>query len=365
MRNIGGTCMKTDGLARLPVVIIPAYQPAENLIEIVDKLLCEAYPLVVVINDGSSSDKASIFEAISQRERVVVLTHAVNLGKGQALKTAFNYVILNEPSAIGVVTVDADGQHLPMDVLRVAKALVDTPRSLCLGTREFEGDVPLRSRIGNAITRQIFRFFVGRPLTDTQTGLRGIPAGFLKKMLRVQATGYEFELEMLILASRARIDIREIRISTVYERRNLSSHFNPVLDSMKIYFVFIRFVSASLASFFLDTAVFSMSLFLTDQIFLSMVIGRIVSGTFNFLSVKMIVFQSKGNLLRETVKYISLVIALMLVSYGLIKSLVIFGGINPYISKILAETTLFFASFSIQRSFIFQEEPQELIDAEN
>ncbi|MGQ9499087.1 MAG: glycosyltransferase [Dissulfurimicrobium sp.] len=103
--------MKTDGLARLPVVIIPAYQPAENLIWIVDKLLCKTYPLVVVVNDGSSSDKASIFDAISQRERVVVLTNAVNLGKGQTLKTAFNYVILNEPSAIGVVTVDADGQH--------------------------------------------------------------------------------------------------------------------------------------------------------------------------------------------------------------------------------------------------------------
>ena len=356
--------MDTKDLARLPVIVLPAYQPAENLIDIVEKLLCDAYPLIVVVNDGSSSDKSSIFEAISQRERVVVLTHAVNLGKGQALKTAFNYVLLNEPSAIGVVTVDADGQHLPIDVLRVAKALIETPRSLCLGTREFEGDVPLRSRIGNTVTRQVFRFFVGKPLTDTQTGLRGIPIGFLKKLLRVQAAGYEFELEMLILASRARIDIREISIKTVYERRNPTSHFNPVLDSMKIYFVFIRFVSASLASFFLDTAVFSIFLFLTGQIFLSMIIGRIVSGTFNFLSVKMMVFQSKGNLLRETIKYISLVITLMLVSYGLIKSLVIFGGINPYIAKILAETTLFFASFSIQRSLIFQEESEELLDAE-
>ncbi|MGQ9499086.1 MAG: hypothetical protein ACUVQ6_01715 [Dissulfurimicrobium sp.] len=69
----------------------------------------------------------------------------------------------------------------PYGCAACAKALVDTPRSLCLGTREFEGDVPLQSRIWNAMIRQIFRFFVGRPLTDTQTGLRGIPAGFLKK----------------------------------------------------------------------------------------------------------------------------------------------------------------------------------------
>lgn len=355
MKKNSDASIKSNSHAKLPIVIIPAYQPSENLIGIVDELLCMPYPLIVVVNDGSSSDKASIFAALSQRERVVVLTHAINLGKGQALKTAFNYVLLNEPSAIGVVTVDADGQHLPADVLRVANALIEEPQSLCLGTREFEGEVPLRSRIGNAVTRQVFRFFVGRPIADTQTGLRGIPTNFLKRLLRVQATGYEFELEMLILASRARMAIREVKIKTVYERHNPSSHFNPVLDSMKIYFVFIRFTSASLASFFLDTIVFSISLFLTGQIFLSMIIGRIISGTFNFLSVKMMVFQSKGNMLHETIKYISLVIILMFVSYGLIKSLVIFGGVNPYIAKILAETTLFFASFSIQRSLIFQE----------
>ncbi|MGB9712212.1 MAG: glycosyltransferase [Dissulfurimicrobium hydrothermale] len=341
---------------RLPVVVIPAYQPPGNLIGIVAELLHEPYPLIVIVNDGSSIDRSWIFDAVSRMERVVVLSHAVNLGKGQALKTAFNYVLLNAPSTIGVVTVDADGQHLPKDVLRVAEALAETPESLCLGTREFEGGVPLRSRIGNAVTRQVFRFFVGQPLADTQTGLRGIPARFLKKLLRVQATGYEFELEMLILASRTGMNIREISIRTIYEKHNPTSHFNPILDSMKIYFVFIRFVSASLASFFIDTTVFSISLFLTGQIFLSMVVGRVVSGTFNFLSVKVMVFQSRGNILLETVKYISLVVALMLISYGLIKSLVVFGGINPYAAKILAETTLFFASFSIQRSFIFQSD---------
>lgn len=354
MGKIDDVKAKDTAPGLLPVIIIPAYQPAKNLVELVDQLLITPYPLILVVNDGSSEDHASVFEALSKKERVKIISHAVNLGKGQALKTAFNHVLLNMPWVSGVLTVDADGQHLPKDILRVARDMVEHPKSLCLGTREFESRVPLRSRFGNAMTRHVFRFFVGKAISDTQSGLRGIPLTFLTKLLRLPGTGYEFELEMLVLACRAGLDIREVKIKTIYEKGNPSSHFNPILDSMKIYFVFIRFVSTSLASFFIDTAVFSVSLFLTDYILLSIAMGRIVSGTFNFLTVKTMVFQSKGNALLETTKYISLVIALMLVSYGLIKSLVVFGGINPYLAKILAETTLFFASFSIQRSLIFR-----------
>ncbi|MDA8161550.1 MAG: bifunctional glycosyltransferase family 2/GtrA family protein [Desulfobacteraceae bacterium] len=338
----------------LPVIIIPAYQPSKNLIELVDHLLITPYPLILIVNDGSSKDCAPIFETLSQRERVTVISHAVNLGKGQALKTAFNYVLLNKPLPAGVLTVDADGQHLPEDILHVARDMMEHPGSLCLGAREFEGRVPLRSRLGNAMTRHVFRFFVGKAVSDTQSGLRGIPLALLGRLLRLQGTGYEFELEMLVLACKTGIDIREVKIKTVYEKGNPSSHFNPVLDSMKIYFVFIRFISASLASFFIDTAVFSISLFFTGHILFSMVMGRIISGTFNFLTVKMVVFQSRGNPFLETAKYISLVITLMFISYGLIKSLVVLCGVNPYLAKIAAETTLFFASFSIQRSLIFQ-----------
>src|SRR4029077_1048749 len=132
--------------------------------------------------------------------QVVVLVHAVNRGKGNALKTAFNQFLLTTPvDSPGVVTADADGQHLPDDVRRVAERLERSRSSLVLGGRTFEGDVPFRSRFGNTVTRGVVRLLLGRPIFDTQPGLRGIPRGFLPELVS-QAEGghYEFELEMLV-----------------------------------------------------------------------------------------------------------------------------------------------------------------------
>src|SRR5262249_16001168 len=164
-------------------------------------------------------------------------THAVNLGKGQALKTAFNHYLLRCPQdSVGVVTADADGQHLPADVLRVAETLERGPATLVLGSRGFEGAVPARSRVRNVPTRLILRWLIGRSVRDTQTGLRGIPRRFLPELLAMEAGRYEFELDMLIRATEERIPIAEIPIETVYGGP-AQSHFNPLRDSLRIYFV--------------------------------------------------------------------------------------------------------------------------------
>ena len=119
---------------------------------------------------------AATFAAAARFPNVQLLRHAVNLGKGAALKTAFNYVLCAMPDAAGVVTADADGQHAPEDIARVAEALAAQPDALVLGARAFGADVPLRSRFGNIVTRGIMHALLGRKLADTQTGLRGIPA---------------------------------------------------------------------------------------------------------------------------------------------------------------------------------------------
>jgi glycosyltransferase involved in cell wall biosynthesis len=339
-----------------PVIIIPAYQPKEDLIGLVDKLLAIHDPILIVVNDGSSGDRLPIFNELARRDRVSILTHAVNLGKGQALKTAFNHALLHFPDAVGVITVDADGQHLPADVAKVAEAMMEHPDALCLGVREFEGDVPIRSRFGNTMTKYVFSFLTGKKIIDTQTGLRGIPMGFLPNLLRIKGHGYEFELEMLLMTCQQGRPIQQIGIKTVYEPHNPTSHFNPIMDSMKIYFVFLRFLSASVLSAFIDTLIFFISYFLSQNILLSMVTGRLVSGSFNFFAVKLMVFKSKGSFWIETIKYIILAVTLMMTSYGLIRASVDLLDMNPYFSKILVETLLFLASFAVQRSLIFAPE---------
>jgi glycosyltransferase involved in cell wall biosynthesis len=121
--------------------LIPAYNPSGQLVDLVRKLAASDFAAIVVVNDGSKSDCDSIFEEISKISKVSLLRHAVNLGKGAALKTGLNYAYCNFEDHIGVVTIDADGQHLVEDAVKVAEALLEYPESLVMGVRSFKKDV--------------------------------------------------------------------------------------------------------------------------------------------------------------------------------------------------------------------------------
>jgi glycosyltransferase involved in cell wall biosynthesis len=342
-----------------PTIVIPAYQPDKPLLSLVSALTGRGYSCIVV-DDGSSSTCDPIFSQLKNIPTVTLLKHAVNLGKGQALKTAFNYY-LNEYSneAIGIITADADGQHHVDDIVRVSNQLVLEPNKLWLGVREFDGVVPFRSAFGNSLTKKVFQFFTGQKISDTQTGLRGIPNSLMKKMLKVSSNGYEFELEMLIKAGQSQVAIAELPIKTIYENNNASSHFNPILDSAKIYFVFIRFSALSIATAILDFTVFVFAQILFSNILISAVCGRVVAGFFNFSLGKLFVFHSKSSAIWEFGKYILTVLVLGLISFELIDVITENLHLNVYVSKIIAETGLFLVSFAIQRTFVFSTSKDE------
>src|SRR5262245_41546481 len=115
-------------------VVIPAYKPSAALLDVVRALSEKSAPAIVIIDDGSGPQYRATFDAVSKFPNVRLLRHAVNLGKGAALKTGFNYVLCEFPDAVGVVTADADGQHHPDDILRVGEALAENPGALVLGS---------------------------------------------------------------------------------------------------------------------------------------------------------------------------------------------------------------------------------------
>ena len=129
-------------------ILIPAYEPDDKLVRLVEALRPLGAHLVVV-DDGSVRPEArAAFAAV--RERVdALLVHGVNRGKGAALRTGFAWIRDHLPEAEVVVTADADGQHTPTDIRRVAEAALGHPQGLVLGVRTFSGHVPLRSRFGN------------------------------------------------------------------------------------------------------------------------------------------------------------------------------------------------------------------------
>ncbi|MSU36619.1 MAG: hypothetical protein EXS36_16270 [Pedosphaera sp.] len=161
--------------------------------------------------------------------------------QGAALKTGLNHAVVEHPGSVVVVTADADGQPAPADILKVASALTAAGDGhLILGVRGFATDVPFRSRFGNSLTRRIMKIVTGQAISDTQTGLRGIPFGFIPALLRLDPNGYDFELDMLVTCRSSGITIQEVPIATIYLNGNRSSHFNPLRDSMRIYFIFAR-----------------------------------------------------------------------------------------------------------------------------
>jgi glycosyltransferase involved in cell wall biosynthesis len=216
-------------------VIIPVFGPDAGLSAIVRAVTAALPRLTVVVDDGSSAKSAMHFQELQSLERVVVLRHGSNKGKGAAIKTGLRYILEHCPEAVGAVTMDADGQHMIQDILKVGALLLREKHALILGERGFAGKVPVLSRVGNAVTKVIFNLATGLHLSDTQTGLRGIPLGLVPAILGIRSSRYEFELDMLLLCRERGVRIIGVGIQTVYIDENRASHFRPVRDSVRIY----------------------------------------------------------------------------------------------------------------------------------
>src|SRR2546423_1524830 len=111
-------------------IIIPALRPGGQLITLIEQLSAAPLYRIILIDDESDPGSQEIFDACARSPQVHILRHASNLGKGAALKTGIRYVLESDAECHGVVTADADGQHHPEDILRVARSLERHPESL-------------------------------------------------------------------------------------------------------------------------------------------------------------------------------------------------------------------------------------------
>lgn len=216
-------------------IVIPAYNPDQRLLEIVRNLAAEGRPIVVVDDGSDSPESAGILEQIRGCGAVTLLRHPWNRGKGCALKTGLAFVLKHKPDLVGVATIDADGQHAVADLLKVGARLERGEGKLILGVRSAWRDVPLRSHIGNAVTRRVFAAISGVALRDTQCGLRGIPRALLPALACLPGARFEYEMAMLFFCAEQGIPIAEELIETRYFDDNRSSHFKPWRDSARIY----------------------------------------------------------------------------------------------------------------------------------
>jgi glycosyltransferase involved in cell wall biosynthesis len=213
---------------RKDCALVPAFEAAETVGDVVDDLRRWLGVPIVVVDDGSSDGTAQV----ARSRGAEVIRHDKNRGKGAALATG-----LCEAARRGfdvAVTVDADGQH-PGRSARAVLQGSDDGRALVLGVRDLESDgAPSRNRFGNAVSNFFLSFFARQPLRDTQCGLRRYP---IRETLALgaRAVGYAFEAEVILRALEAGLPLVEVPVAVVYGAETLRrTHFRNVLDPARI-----------------------------------------------------------------------------------------------------------------------------------
>ena len=219
-------------------IVIPAYNHGRQVRGVVEKTLQLGLP-VIVVDDGSTDSTPQVLASLSG---VTVIRHKQNQGKGASLLTGFAAAL---QLADWAITIDADGQHDPEDILSLMQAVPEGQRPLVIGKRVGmrHGNVPWTSRWG----RRFSNFWVwascGRWLSDSQSGFRAYP---LPETIHLgtRARRYQFEVEILVLAVWRGIPIIEVPVRTFYgpiEER--VSHFRPWLDFWRNTRTFARLIA--------------------------------------------------------------------------------------------------------------------------
>jgi len=319
-------------------VLIPAYKPDAQLIQVVNGLLGIGFSRIVVVDDGNGEAGRPIFEQL--KGKAEVLCHEVNRGKGAALKTGLKHLMTTE--GLSVVTADADGQHTPADCARIADALIANPGALILGVRD-KRRMPMRSKTGNVITCFTVWLLFGLRISDTQTGLRGIPARMLKRYASLEGDRYEYETLVLLDARETRIEIVELPIETIYLDGNASSHFDTFRDSERIYRLLFRYFTekngVSLVATLVDYTVFLLLLWLLPVKALAAAVfgARIVSAAADWL-----MHRKTDRFLRgKAIPLYCIRVAVMVVASWLGIWALTFLGVSPVLSKFIADVVLF------------------------
>ena len=366
-------------------IIIPSLDPDEKLSSTVDGMIDAGFKHVILVDDGSSEEHKEPFrKALAEHPECSLVVHEVNKGKGRALRDAFAYVAENMPQIEGVITVDGDGQHTPADTLRLAQEMKARPGQVIMGCRDFsKSNVPTHNKLGNWISAFIYKAVYGIKLTDTQTGMRAVPAEYLKDFAeKVEGDRYEYETNMLIYIQDHGIPYGEIPIETVYLDGNDSSHFNVIKDSYRIYKPIILFVLGSCIATVVDLVVFTILNALTEngvglfaaaaafinkhfisdytaaRLFIPTVIARIVSSLVDYNFSRTKVFGSKDPARRTIWKYYVICVVRMLLSWlflSFLTNILHAQGLIVTLLKIIVDLILFFVSYNWQRKWVFRK----------
>ena len=213
--------------------VIPAYNEEKHIGDVVRRAR-QVLDDVLVVDDGSADKTADRAREAGGE----VIVHEQNRGKGETIKTGLRHFLDRQFDF--VIILDADGQHRPEEIDRFITAGLSTNEpKLILGTRMNDlSSMPLVRRIVNRWMSQQISAVCGQEIPDTQCGFRMVHRDLIPDLLG-GAARFDYETEMLIIASRKRFEIASVPISTVYSDEVSSIH--PVRDTIRFFKLMRRY----------------------------------------------------------------------------------------------------------------------------
>jgi glycosyltransferase involved in cell wall biosynthesis len=214
-------------------VVIPAYQAASTIRDIVTRVRgAVADAIVYVVDDGSTDGTG----AAAREQGAVVLLHRRRHGKGAALRSGIERALSDRAPII--VTIDADGQHAPEEIPRLVAPIRSSQADLVLGARARRGAMPLGRRCSNWLSAALASRVGGMTVPDAQTGFRAITWS-VAEAIQPAEQGYDYETAFLLEALAQGLRVRSVRVPTLYQGQ--ASHFRPWMDTWRQARVFTRY----------------------------------------------------------------------------------------------------------------------------
>ena len=212
------------------IVLLPSYQPEETLVNLSRGLFENGF-YILIVDDGSGIDYKDIFDRCKKYAEVI--SYDKNKGKGFALKTGFKYIIDNKLDYKYVITADGDGQHRIQDIVLMDKEAL-TRNMTIIGERRFEVKTPFKSKLGNVTSRFTQALCTYRYMRDNQCGLRAFPVSLLPELINISGQRYEYEMNVLTYLMTKEIPYSTMKVKTIYEDNNRTTHFRPIKDTLLI-----------------------------------------------------------------------------------------------------------------------------------
>ena len=357
------------------VIVIPALNPPSSFVSYAEALRREGFSRIVVVNDGSRTDKLPVFFKL-KRLGVTVVDHPHNRGQGAALRTGFQYYLDHfQGQSDGVITLNADRQIPPSDVVRIASSLHNEQAmgsfALVVGTRSREGkNVTDYDYNMGGVMKLLYHMLMGVRLNDPLSGVFGIPDLRVRQCLEIGSDGYAYATSMTM--SFEKIGFLQVPVSYANYEEGVEPAFRKIPDTIRIlYTIFKKFIVYSITSVgasILDVIMFGIFHSITFRgnpmaIIYSTICARVISASVNYLLTKHFVFHFKSDSAQETTKSAGaffVLTAMQCICSALIVSAMkmLLGGSAVGI-KVIVDTTLFFVSYKIQHKYIFKDDRQE------